>query len=250
MAINRASERTLIQVADADALAEAAAKRLMARIDANPGRVAICLTGGSSPKRLYELLATPSYADAIPWERVHWFIGDDRFVLSSDPLSNIGMAKRAFLDDYAPRDRVHPMPTDAATPDAAAFLYEAMLKTFHDMGTIDPATPLFDLVLMGIGPDGHTASLFPGYPAIDVSDRWVVGVPTAHVAPFVPRVTLTLPALASCHEMLFLVSGADKRAIAARVLADDTLPAGRARSEQETVWLIDAAATPEGFDAP
>ena len=243
-----AHDRILIRVADAEALAETAARRLMARIAANPGRIAICLTGGSSPKRLYELLATPDYESAIPWRRVHWFIGDDRFVPTADPLSNIGMAKQAFLDAHAPRDNVHPMPTDAGTPDAAALLYAEMLKTFHDTMAPEPTGPLFDLVLMGIGPDGHTASLFPGYPAIAVRDRWVTGVPLAHVAPFVPRVTLTLPALASCHEMLFLVSGAEKRAIAARVLTDDTLPAAQAHSENETVWLIDADATPEGLD--
>ena len=243
-----ARERILIPVADAEALAKAAAQRLMARIDANPGRIAICLTGGSSPKRLYELLATPDYAKAIPWDRVHWFIGDDRFVPTSDPLSNIGMAKHAFLDQHAPRDNTHPMPTDAASPDAAALLYSAMLKTYQDTMAPEPAGPLFDLVLMGIGPDGHTASLFPDYPAMAVRDRWVVGVPQAHVAPFVPRVTLTLPALASCREMLFLVSGADKRAIATRVLADDTLPAAQAHSDHETVWLIDAAAMPESVD--
>lgn len=243
-----ANPRKIIGVTDAAALAQAAADRILARIDANGGQVAICLTGGSSPKRLYELLATPGYRARIPWDRVHWFIGDDRFVPSSDPLSNIGMAKRAFLDECAPRDCVHPMPTDAPTPDAAARLYEAMLKTFHDISMADPS-PLFDLVLMGIGPDGHTASLFPGYPAIDVTDHWVVGVPQAHVEPFVPRVTLTLPALASSREMLFLVSGKDKRAIAIRVLADDTLPAARAHSNGETVWLIDSAARPETLDA-
>ncbi|MDB5625428.1 MAG: 6phosphogluconolactonase eukaryotic type [Tardiphaga sp.] len=242
------SPRSLIHVADADALAAAAAQRLMARIDANPGRAAICLTGGSSPKRLYELLATPDYAKAIPWDRVHWFIGDDRFVPQDDHLSNIGMARATFLDALAPRDHVHPIPTDAADPDTAAKAYETTLKQFYGGTTLAASKPLFDLVLMGIGPDGHTASLFPGYPAIEVRDRWVVGVPLAHVAPFVPRVTLTLPALASCREMLFLVSGADKREIATRALTDDTLPAARARSHHETIWLIDKDATPERLD--
>ena len=244
-----AAPRTIIPVADAEALAVAAADRLMARIDANPGRIAICLTGGSGPKRLYALLATPAYRDRIPWDRTHWFIGDDRFVPTADPLSNIGMAKAAFLDACAPRDCVHPMPTDAPSPDAAARLYEAMLKAFHDIEVLDPAHPLFDMVLMGLGPDGHTASLFPGYPAVEVTDRWVVGVPEAHVAPFVPRVTLTLPALASCREMLFLIHGAEKRDIVAKVLASDDLPASRARSIGETVWLIDNAALPEPLHA-
>jgi len=106
---------------------------------------------------------------------------------------------------------------------------------------------MFDLVLMGVGPDGHTASLFPGYPALAETERWVVGVPKAHVEPFVPRVSLTLPVLGSCHEMLFEVSGADKRAILTRVLAGEDLPAGRAVSIGETTWLVDRAALPENF---
>ena len=102
-------------------------------------------------------------------------------------------------------------------------------------------------MLMGLGPDGHTASLFPLYPAIAETERWVVGVPEAHVEPFVPRVTLTLPALASCREMLFEVAGSEKRAILTRVLAGENLPANQARSAGETVWLMDQAALPENF---
>jgi 6-phosphogluconolactonase/glucosamine-6-phosphate isomerase/deaminase len=106
---------------------------------------------------------------------------------------------------------------------------------------------LFDLALMGVGPDGHTASLFPGYPALDETRRWVVGVPKANVEPFVPRITLTLAALGSCREMLFEVAGAEKRAILTRVLAGENLPANRAQSIGETIWLVDQAALPESF---
>jgi 6-phosphogluconolactonase len=95
---------------------------------------------------------------------------------------------------------------------------------------------------MGVGPDGHTASLFPDYPALAETKRWVTGVPKAHVEPFVPRVTLTLPALASCHEMLFEVAGKEKRAILDRLSHDESLPANRARSVGETVFLVDRAA--------
>jgi 6-phosphogluconolactonase len=237
----------VIAVADAAALALAAAERLVARIHTNPHRVAICLAGGSSPKKLYELLATDPYKRRIPWDRVHWFIGDDRFVLPTDPLNNMGMARRVFLDRLAPADQIHPIATGAASPDTAAQRYETELKSFYGADRLDPARPLFDMVLVGVGPDGHTASLFPDYPATAETERWVVGVPKAHVEPFVPRVTLTLPALASCHEMLFEVSGPDKRAILTRVLAGDDLPAGRARSIGKTVWLADRAALPEDF---
>jgi 6-phosphogluconolactonase len=239
--------RNVIAVADAAALAEAAARRVLERIGANPGRVAICLTGGSSPKRLYELLGADPYKSRIPWDRVHWFIGDDRFVGAGDPLNNMGMARRIFLDHLAPGGNVHPINTNAVSPDAAAQDYETELKSFYGADRLDPAKPLFDVVLMGVGPDGHTASLFPGYPATEETERWVVGVPRANVEPLVPRVTLTFAALACCREMLFEVSGPDKRAILTRVLAGDDLPAGRAHAQGETVWLADRAALPENF---
>jgi 6-phosphogluconolactonase len=235
--------RELIRVADAKALAETAANRLLARISAHRGRVAICLTGGSSPKQLYQLLASEAYASRTPWDRVHWFIGDERFVPPADPLNNMGMARGIFLDHLAPASHIHPIPTDVADPDESADLYERELKSFYGADDLDPARPLFDLVLMGIGPDGHTASLFPDYPALNETKHWVVGVPQAHVEPFVPRVTLTLPALASCREMLFEVAGHEKRAILARLLKDESLPANRARSIGETVLLVDQAAT-------
>src|SRR4051812_26343663 len=224
-----------------------AAERLIRRIDANAGRMAICLTGGCGPKLLYERLATDPCRSMIPWRRVHWFIGDDRFVPADDARNNMAMARRIFLDRLAPADTIHPIDTGAASPEEAASRYEAELKAFYGAGRLDPAKPLFDLVLMGMGPDGHTASLFPGYPATQEIDRWVIGVPLANVQPFVPRVTLTFPALASCREMLFQVSGPAKRAILTRVLAGDDLPAGRAYSQGETVWLADRAALPEDF---
>jgi 6-phosphogluconolactonase len=243
-------QRRIIPVADPAALAKAAAERVIARIAANPGRVAVCLTGGSSPKALYQLLATREYRDTIPWDRIDWFIGDERLVPRKDPLHNMSMARQAFLDRCAPAANVHPIATDTADlndPDVSAALYENELMAFYGAEQLDPARPLFDLVLMGVGPDGHTASLFPGFPAVEETARWVVGVPKANVEPFVPRVSLTLPTLASCREMLFEIAGESKRAILARLLAGEDLPANRARSENETVWLIDRAALPEDF---
>jgi 6-phosphogluconolactonase len=237
----------VITVADAKALAKAAADRIMARIAANGDRVAICLTGGSSPKQLYQLLATDAYRSRIPWDRVHWFIGDERFVPADDPRNNMGMARQIFLDRCAPVANIHPIPTDTVNPEEAARSYESELKSFYGANELESGRPLFDVVLMGVGPDGHTASLFPDYPAIEETGRWVVGVPKAPVEPFVPRVTLTLPALSSCREMLFEVSGSDKRAILTRVLAGENLPANRAHATGETVWLVDKAALPENF---
>lgn len=241
--------RNIVQLADVDALAEAAAERLIARMAARPNRISICLTGGSSPTHLYQLLGREPYRSQIPWPRTHWFIGDERFVPIADPLSNMGSARRLFLDRCAQPDHIHSIQTGAATPATAADLYEATLKSFYGANRIDEDRPLFDVVLMGVGPDGHTASLFPGDAALDEAERWVIHVDRAHVAPFVPRVTLTLPTLGACREMLFLVSGPDKRAILGRVLTDPELPAARAYSRNETTWLIDAAAMPEHLRA-
>ncbi len=245
--IAAAGEPNLIVVADAEALAQAAAERVIARISGNPGRIAICLTGGSSPKKLFQLLGSDAYRGKIPWDRVHWFIGDERFVADSDPLNNMAIARAAFLDRNAPAGHIHPIPTKTDNPDASAEAYARELQAFYGSDQLDPARPLFDLVLMGAGPDGHTASLFPGYPATEETARWVVGVPKANVAPFVPRVSLTLPALASCHEMLFEIAGHDKQPILTRLLNGENLPALRARSNGETVWLVDQAALPEGI---
>jgi 6-phosphogluconolactonase len=242
-----AAEREVITVADAAALAKTAADRLLARIAENSGRIAICLTGGSSPKQLYELLATDAYRSKIPWDRVHWFIGDERFVPTSDARNNMATARGIFLDRLAPASHVHPIPTDTASSDEAAARYERELKSFYGADKLDGTRPLFDLVLMGAGPDGHTASLFPGYPGVEETARWVVGVPKANVEPFVPRVSLTLPTLASCREMLFEAAGSGKRTILTRVFSGENLPAARARSNGQTIWLVDKAALPEDF---
>ncbi len=235
----------VIVVADAAALAETAARRLINRVT-HGDRPAVCLTGGSSPQGLYRLLAAAPWRSKVPWDRVHWFMGDDRFVPEGDPLSNMGAARSAFLSRVgAPRQNVHPISTAASDPDTAAKLYEDELKTFYGADRFDPARPLFDLVLMGLGSDGHTASLFPRSPALNEKERWVVGIAQAGMEPYVPRVTLTFPALASSREMLFLVDGADKRKILSRVLSGDDLPAHHAASSGELVWLVDRAAAPE-----
>ena len=234
---------------DPGALAQAAAKRLLARFAEPRDRFAVALTGGSSPEGLYRLLATDPYRSQIPWGRVHWFWGDDRFVLQHDPRSNAGAARRLFLDRVpVPAANLHPIPTDAPNEDEAARRYEAELRAFYGADRLDPARLLFDLVLMGVGNDGHTASLFPGKPQVDETKHWVVGVPQAGMEPFVPRVSLTFPALASTRDMLFLVTGGGKREILRRILAGADLPAARAHSDGDLVWLVDRHAAPERRD--
>jgi 6-phosphogluconolactonase len=241
-----AKHRQIVVVEDPAAMAEAAAQRLINRI-AHDGRCAVCLTGGSSPEGLYRLLAEEPWRSKVPWDRVHWFMGDDRFVPLTDPRSNMGIAQRLFLDSSpAPRSTVHPIPTDANYPEGAANIYADELRTFYGAEKLDPAKPLFDLVLMGLGPDGHVASLYPRQRALEEKERWVLGVGKAGWEPFVPRVTLTFPTLASTREMLFLVDGADKRDILTRVFAGGDLPGSRVYTNGEQVWMLDRAAAPEG----
>lgn len=244
------NRRRVVIVPGVEALAKSAAERLLARVAHVEDRAAICLTGGTSPEGLYKRLAQDPYRGALPWDRIHWFIGDERFVPADDMRNNMGVARRLLLDHVGvPAGNIHPIATDATSPDAAARLYEAELKRFYGRDRLDPTVPLFDVVLMGLGRDGHTASLFPNSSALDEQQRWVVGVEQAGLAPFVPRVTLTLPALASTHEMLFLVSGDDKRETLGRVLSGEDLPAARAHADGDLVWLIDRAVGLEDLDA-
>jgi len=134
------------------------------------------------------------------------------------------------------------------SPEEAARQYEAELHRFYGAERLDPARPIFDVVLMGVGTDGHTASLFPGQATLEEKDRWVVGVTQAGLAPFVPRVTLTYHALAATREMLFLVDGDGKRQVMREVLAGADLPATRAHAWGNLVWLVTRDAAPERRD--
>ncbi|WP_165937833.1 6-phosphogluconolactonase [Methylobacterium segetis] len=228
---------------DAEAVARAAADRLLAICADAPGdRVAICLSGGSTPKRLYALLAGADYVDRVPWARIHWFFGDDRVVPWDDPASNVRMAREAFGHGAPiPRTHLHFIPSDLGA-EAGARSYARTLRDFYGAERFDPARPLFDLVLLGLGEDGHTASLFPGKPALHEASAWAAPVPEAGMAPFVPRITLTYPALASSRWILFLVTGAGKRDPLRRLAAGEDLPAAQVTSRGQVAWLIDAAA--------
>ncbi|MDQ0469191.1 6-phosphogluconolactonase [Labrys wisconsinensis] len=230
---------------DADDLADRAADWLVDAIAATPGRAAICLSGGSTPKRLYQRLARDPWRARLPWPRLHWFFGDERVVPADDPRSNQHMAREALLDQApVPPDQVHAVPVAGLDPEAAAAAYQAALEHYYGGPALDPQRPLFDVMLLGIGPDGHTASLFPGSPALRETRRWAVAGPPG-LEPFVPRVTLTFPALAASRATAFLVSGADKRAILPRVLAGEDLPAARAATVPGVRWFADKAALGE-----
>jgi len=243
------SGRTIQVVEDAAAVARGGAERFTvlarAAVEAR-GRFTVALSGGSTPKALFQLLARESRS-TVPWDRIELFWGDERCVPPDHADSNYRMTRENLLDavPIAPA-RTHRIEAEKDDHAAAAAAYEAEIARVLG-GTPGGTPPVFDLVFLGMGPDGHTASLFPGYPAIEETARWVVGVPQATVAPFVPRVTLTLPALASCREMLFEIAGSEKRPILTRLLDGENLPAVRARSNGKTVWLVDEAALPEDF---
>jgi len=232
---------------DFEGLAHRVAQWIVDLACAAPDRFAIALSGGSTPKRLYQLLAAAPLRAAMPWDRVHLFWGDDRFVPWDDPNSNYGMARDAMIAHVPiPPENVHGIRPDGS-PDDAARAYEDELKSYYGSATLDPKRPLLDVNLLGMGPDGHTASLFPGKPALEVRDRWVTGVPEPGLNPLVPRVTLTFPALASSRSAAFVVAGADKSAMMKRVWAGEReLPSARIDPVGELVWFIDRAAQGEG----
>ncbi len=211
---------------DPEALSRRVADWMLALATATDGVFAVALSGGSTPRLLYEHLAGLSCRATFPWSRTHWFWGDERFVPHDDALSNYRMVREALLSRAPiPATNIHPIPTEGVNPEAAASAYERELKSFYGAGRLEPARPLFDVTLLGLGPDGHTASLFPGTAVLAERDRWVAPVIGAKSE---ARITLTYPALDSSRHAAFLVVGEAKRAMLDRLRrADDSLPAAR-----------------------
>jgi len=233
--------RTRVEnVKDPEDLAQRGARWIADLAATSVGRFSISLSGGSTPRRLYQLLAEPPFRQAMPWDRIHWFWGDERFVPPDHPDSNYRMVREALLARApVPAANIHPVETEG-DPAAAARAYERTLKDYYGAETLDPARPLFDVELLGLGPDGHTASLFPGTKVLDERQRWVTEVVGAKPE---ERITLTYPVLDSSRHTAFLVAGADKREPLARVLAGDReLPAARFQPVGELVWFVDEAA--------
>jgi 6-phosphogluconolactonase len=227
----------------AEALAQDTAEWLCALAQASVGAFAICLSGGSTPRPVYERLAKPAIAARFPWRRVHWFWGDERFVPHDHPDSNYRMVQEALLARVpVPATNIHAIPTQPLAPEQAARAYEDTLKRFYGIDALNPDQPLFHATLLGIGHDGHTASLFPGQPALQERRRWAVEVIRPRSE---PRITLTFPALDSSADVAFLATGAGKREAVARALAGNReTPAALVRPIGRLQWFIDCAASP------
>lgn len=230
---------------DLDTLARRVADWMLELALAKKGAFAIALSGGSTPRLLYEHLAKPPFRDAFPWARSHWFFGDERFVPPDDPLSNYRMAHEALLSHVPiPAGQIYPVPTEGLTPQGAALAYEGELMAFYGAMRLDPARPLFDVALLGLGADGHTASLFPRTVALDEHNHWAAAVTDAGAE---ARITLTYPALQSSAQAAFLIEGEGKRAITSRLLAGDgDFPAARFHPTGQLWVFADTAAVPEG----
>jgi len=225
--------------ADVGELSRAVAGEIV-RLADRPGPFNVALSGGGTPRTLYTLLAE-EYRDVLPWERIHLYWGDERYVPHDDSASNYRMVRETLIDRVPiPAVNVHPMPTGFDDPDLAARVYAGTLETISD-----GSGPVFDLALMGMGEDGHTASLFPGGPELVERTRTVV----ASRAPVEPhrRLTLTFPVFDRARALFFLVAGAGKRSVLTEIFADKAAaalkypsamldPAGR------MVWFVDREA--------
>jgi 6-phosphogluconolactonase len=229
------------------ALAEEAARRfavLAREAIGERGRFVVALSGGSTPKVLLRLLALPPYRETLDWGRIQVAWGDERTVSPDDAQSNYRMAREALLVHVPiPAGNVHRMPAENPDHEAAAADYEATLRALFGDGS-----PRFDLIHLGLGTEGHTASLFPGSLALAERERWVA-------APFVEkldtyRITLTPPVLNAAREVQFLAAGKDKAAIVREILHaphnPTELPAQVvAPTDGRLVWLLDTAAAQE-----
>jgi 6-phosphogluconolactonase len=225
--------------ADADALARAAVEHFVAQAAkaiAARGRFVVALAGGSTPGPTYALLASSDFADRVDWPRVHALWGDERCVLPNHRASNYRMARMALLDKVPiPSANVHRIRGELPPAQAAA-AYESELEAVLGAGG------RFDLILLGMGTDGHTASLFPGTPALEERTRWVVENYVEKLKAW--RITLTLPVINAARQVTFLVSGATKAEPLARIRAGEPLPAVRVQpAGGKLTWLVDRQAS-------
>ncbi len=231
----------------ADELARATGTLLAvraARAIVDHGQANIALAGGSTPLPIYRALASAPLREIMPWQACHFFWNDERQLPFDHPGSNFGQARRAMLESVPLKPgQLHPMPVEQYQPEEAAARYQAELRT-HFGGLL----PAFDFILLGLGPDGHLASLFPGAPALEENRDWVVAVtPPEGVEPAVPRVTLTLPLLNAGRTVVVAVTGAGKRQAVRQALAEQEAGPGGPLAKRlmpfgELFWFLDQAA--------
>jgi 6-phosphogluconolactonase len=232
------------------ALAEAAADRVVAAARnaiRRRGRCLLALSGGSTPRLVYPLLASRPRIDSVDWSHVEFFWGDERAVPPDHPDSNFGLA-RALLLDHLPGVRaasVYRMPADARDRDAAARQYEAELKRAFDVRPGPSRRPRFDLIWLGMGPDGHTASLFPGASTLAERRRWVLPATAPKTSPVAGRMTFTLPLINAARAVMFVVAGADKAEAVRSVRSGARVPPAARVRPTSTLWLLDAFAAGE-----
>lgn len=225
----------LIVVKDADALAARAAAMVADAIIDCDTPFRLVLSGGTTPISAYRRLAQMK---GLSWDCVELFLSDERFVPPDHHDSNYRMVRETLLAGSTVQPRkLFAVPTDD-TPESAAARYDGMLRRQYGAGELQADVPLFHLTLLGLGDDGHTASLLPGQPVLDERKAWVAAVPEGRDE---PRITLTYPALEASAVILFLVSGAGKRAALARARAGE-LPAGALKPKGRVIWLVDEAA--------
>ena len=238
----------IIVVADAEALAREAADRFVRITTAavrERGSAAVALSGGSTPGRMGHLLAA-DYRRVVPWDRLEIFWGDERTVPESDPESNAGVARRTFLDQVGiPVRQVHTYAMEGIEPELAAIAYGARIRTIIGPAAPDAGWPRFDLILLGMGDDGHTASLFPGTAALGEQEALVVANPVPKLGTV--RLTFTAPLINQARDILFLIGGAAKASILREVLEGpeqpNELPSQMIRpTVGRLTWLVDEAA--------
>ena len=225
---------------DPGTTAKAAAEWLLERTLAVEGPAALCLAGGTTPQLVYLLLAEAPLRDRFPWDRAHWFFGDERVVPFDSARSNYHMARCAALFDRVPIPpaNIHRVPTELGDPAKVAEAYEKTLQEFYGSTRLAANRALFAATLLGVGDNGHTASLFPGSQALGERKRWAVGVEGGADE---SRIILTIPTISS-GEVAFLVTGAAKRDIIARLGQGEDLPAAKIHPAGRLRWFLDRAA--------
>ncbi len=230
---------------DAEGLSEFAAEMFIELCNnavSVKNRFSVALSGGTTPRRLYELLSGDKFKDKVDWSKIHIFFGDERFVPSDDPQSNFRMTRETLLSKVPiPIDNIHAIATESISPEEAAKKYSTEMELFFNN-----KLPVFDLILLGVGSDGHVASLFPGSTVDTKVIRKSMAVITNAPKPPSTRLSLTLEAINSSLNVIMLVAGKDKADVVRKVINDKTqeklVLATQIKPQKSITWILDKAA--------